>query len=391
MGRKQGVSWLSILLIVVISFSAGAGATLAISAWLNKDGLTNDQIALLNSANSIIKNEAIENHDQDFIVEFALKGMAAALNDEYAYYFTEEELDSYIKATTGVVEGGIGAYILEENNSFILSEVYKGLSAYSAGIRSGDELIKVNGESVKDLAKNEVIAKVKGEVGTEVNLTVLRDGKELAFNVMRIDGQRELVEYKMIGSILYTRIVSFHSNAAELFAKALKYGEQNGYNGIIIDLRDNIGGELDVFVEIADYLLKEGEVFYALDKDGNKIRSERSDSNSVDKKMCVIVNGESASASEALCGALRDLGDAKIVGTKTYGKGVMQSNYILQNGGMFKLTTAKYYLPNGECIHGEGITPEYIVELPEEYENKIWMLNEENDAQLKKAIEVLTK
>jgi len=380
--KKRKISFTSILLIITISFLVGFLSNGLLNKYLNKNAFSDEQIDLINMVGKIINDDAIEVHEKDKLVDYALKGMAAALDDEYAYYFTAEELDDYVKSTNGVVEGGIGASLYFDGEKYIFSEVYKGLAAYSSGILPGDELIKVNGESIEGLSLEEIVSKVKGEAGTEVNITVIRDGKELAFNVVRSNGQRELVEYKMIDSILYTRIISFHGNAVEYFSKALEYGKSNNYDGIIIDLRDNPGGELEVFVQIADYLLEEGEVFYALDKNGNKILSERSNAGGVDKEICVIVNGDSASASEALCGALRDLGNAKIVGTKTFGKGIMQSNYTLPNGGMFKLTTAKYYLPNGDCIQGEGITPDYVVELPESLRGKIWMLNEE-DIQLK--------
>ncbi len=388
--KKRKISFTSILLIITISFLVGFLSNGLLNKYLNKNAFSDEQIDMINMVGKIINDDAIEVHQKDKLVDYALKGMAAALNDEYAYYFTAEELDDYVKSTNGVVEGGIGASLYFDGEKYIFPEVYKGLAAYSSGILPGDELIKVNGESIEGLSLEEIVSKVKGEAGTEVNITVIRDGKELAFNVVRSNGQRELVEYKMIDSILYTRIISFHGNAVEYFSKALEYGKSNNYDGIIIDLRDNPGGELEVFVQIADYLLEEGEVFYALDKNGNKILSERSNAGGVDKEICVIVNGDSASASEALCGALRDLGNAKIVGTKTFGKGIMQSNYTLPNGGMFKLTTAKYYLPNGDCIQGEGITPDYVVELPESLRGKIWMLNEE-DIQLKKAVEVLTE
>ena len=389
--KKKKLSFFTIAFIVIISFVCGYFSNIGANLIFNRNGLTSKQISVLNTATKIIDEYAIEEHESDFVVDYALKGMAASLNDEYAYYFTKEELNEYVKSTTGTVEGGIGASLYKEEDKLIFAEIYKGLSADAAGLKTGDILTKVNNESINGLSLEEVVNKVKGESGTDVKITVTREQKELSFNVKRTDGQRQLVEYKMVNDFLYVKIISFHGNAVEYFKKALDFGETNNYKGIIMDLRDNPGGELQIFVEIADLLLGEGEIFYAKDKNDNKICVKKSDKESVNKPISVIVNGSSASASEAMAGALRDLGNAHIVGTKTFGKGIMQTNFNLENGGMFKLTTAKYYLPNGDCIHGEGITPEYIVELPQNLSEKFWLITTENDTQLNKAVEVLTK
>ena len=304
----------------------------------------------------------------------------------------KEELVQYNNSVAGVVEGGIGVQITDENGRYVITSVYSGLAAKSAGIQVNDEIVKVDGESIKDIGIEEISKKVKGKVGTIVNITVLRNNKELSFNVLRSNGQRQMTEYSMIENtgILYIKIISFRGNAVEYFKKAIEFGKTNDYQSILLDVRDNGGGEITIFGEMADILLPKGETFYALDRHGNKIQSVSSDENFIDKPMCVLVNGNSASASEAFAGALRDLGKAKLVGVKTYGKGIMQTSYTLSNGGVFKLTTGKYYLPNGECIHETGITPEYIVELSEELTTKYWLLNNDNDLQLKKAIEILT-
>lgn len=389
--KRKKLSFLSVFLIVIISFAGGYFFNFIVGSVFNKNGLTLEQIKLLNTANKIINEYAIAEHDDEYVVDFALKGMAAALNDEYAYYFTKEELSEYIKSSTGTVEGGIGASLFQDGDNFIFAEIYKGLSADASGIQAGDILKKINDESISELKIEDIVSKVKGKSGTEVKITVMRNNKELSYNVKRTDGQRELVEYKMINEFLYVKIISFHGNAVECFENALNFGEANNYKGIIMDLRDNPGGELRIFVEIADYLLGEGEVFYAKDKNDNKICIEKSDGESVNKPISVIVNGSSASASEAMAGALRDLGNAKIVGTKTFGKGIMQTNFEMSNGGMFKLTTAKYYLPNGDCIHETGIMPDYEIDLPQNLKEKTWLRTVDNDTQLQKAIEVLTK
>ncbi len=386
--KRKRTSFLSLILIIVISFCAGFFA----NSFIGNGALTFQQAQVLKQAAKLIKDYGINEYNSDLTVDYALKGMAASLNDPYAYYFTKDELTEYNNSVAGVVEGGIGVQIIQEENKFIITSVYSGLSAQSAGLKANDIIIKVDNESVDGATIEEVSQKVKGKTGTSVKITVLRDNKELSFNVQRSDGQRQMTEYSMIENtgILYIKIISFRGNAVEYFKKAIEFGENNNYKSILLDVRDNGGGEITIFGEIADILLPKGETFYALDRHGNKIQSVSSDEKCIDKPMCVLVNGNSASASEAFAGALRDLGDAKLVGVKTYGKGIMQTSYTLSNGGVFKLTTGKYYLPKGECIHETGITPEYKVELSEELTTKYWLLNNDNDLQLKKGIELLT-
>lgn len=386
--KRKRTSFLSLLLIIIISFCGG----IFFNSLTNSGALTFKQSQVLNQAARLIKDYGINEYNRDLTVDYALKGMAASLDDPYAYYFTKEELIQYNNSVSGIIEGEIGVQITQVENKFIITSVYSGLNAQSAGLKVNDIIIKVDDQSVEGFSIEEVSQKAKGEAGTTVKITVLRNNKELSFNVQRSNGQRQMTEYSMIENtgILYIKIISFRGNAVEYFKKAIEFGESNNYKSILLDVRNNGGGEINIFGEIADILLPKGETFYALDRHGNKIQSVTSDENFIDKPMCVLVNGNSASASEAFAGALRDLGNAKLVGVKTYGKGIMQTSYSLSNGGVFKLTTGKYYLPKGECIHETGITPEYKVELSEELTQKYWLLNNDNDLQLKKAIELLT-
>ncbi len=397
--KKRKVSLSSAIVMLVAGCLIGALVTAGIfsQAFISENGqllysgLSIKQIKIINEAASIINRYSIEEQDNEHTLDYALKGMAASLDDDYAYYFTPEELKEYNDSSSGTVQGGIGAGVQDVNGDITITDIYKSLTADAAGLKAGDIIRAVNDESVKGKSLSETVALVKGETGTSVKITVERDGKELAFNVMRGDGQRQMTEYRMIGKVLYIKINSFHGNVVEYFNKAIDFGVENMYEGIVIDLRENPGGELNLFAEIADKMLPEGETFYALDRYGNRTSVCRSDAGYIDKPVSVIINASSASASEALAGALRDMGNAKTVGVKSFGKGIMQTSIPLSNGGMFKLTTAKYYLPGGDCIHKKGIEPEYKVELSEELTQKYWLRNDENDLQLKKAIEVLTE
>ncbi len=390
--KKKKTSFLSVValvLVVVVSFAAGyivRDPYLALAR-----GLSHDQIRLLKDASKIINAYSLYGAEEEDMVNYALKGMAASLDDDYAYYFTPDELKEYNDSSSGVVEGGIGATVTLYGNKFIVSDLYKDFSADKAGIRVGDIIIGVDGVSTDGEDFAEMIDRVVGKPGTEVRINVLRDGKELAFDVTRTSGQRQMTEYSMIENtkILYTRIVSFHGNATDYFKEALKFGEANGYEKLIIDLRGNLGGELSTFEPIADILLPEGETFYAMNKKGQKLVSCTSDADCIGKPICVLMNENTASASEALAGALRDLAGASLVGTVSYGKGIMQTNVPLVNGGMFKLTTAEYYIPSGVCIQGQGLAPDYEITLPDELSEMPWLKTQENDTQLQKAISVL--
>ncbi len=387
--KRKGISLLAVVIIGVLCFTSGFFANKLLFA----SSLSFEQLIAINRAISLTQNYSIYDQDKAHTVDFAIKGIAASLDDDYAYYYTADEMVEFSNYVAGIVQGGIGAEYANVDGECIFTEVFRGLTAYEAGIRAGDQLVRVNEIDITSETYSEIPQLIKGAENETVKLTVVRDGKTLAFNVKYGNGQRQMTEYSMIENtkILYVKIIGFRGNVVEYFNKAIAYGEQNGYESIIMDLRENAGGEVNLFAEIADTLLPKGITFYAMDKKGNKSSIKTSDEACINKPVCVIINGSSASASEAMAGALRDLGNATLVGTKSYGKGIMQTSFTLSNGGVFKLTTGKYYLPNGDCIHGVGISPHYVVELSKELTQKYWLRNSENDLQLKKAIEVLTK
>lgn len=388
---KRKISFISVVIILLIGFFVGAVFDrVVLLKEFDTASLTVEQRNAINQALNIIDQYAIQEHDQSFNVDYALKGIAASLNDEYAYYFSAKELEEYNKNTSGIVEDSAGIVFKVYEGEIIITEVYKGLSAEKAGIKVGDVIKKVNNTSLEGFSDNDVL-KFFDEQEKTLLIEVTRNGATQTFIVEKTNGQREMVEYKMLdNSILYVKIISFRGNAVEFFKKAIDFGIANGYTGLIVDVRDNLGGSLNIFEEIADMLLPEGEMFYVKMRSGEKTDIKKSDSKCVNVPICVLVNNLSASASEAFAGATRCLAGAKLIGTQTYGKGVMQTSFALTNGGTFKLTVGKYYLPNDECIHGVGLTPDFVVELPEELKTKYWLLNEQNDLQLQKAIQVLT-
>jgi len=379
---------LTVLVILGVGFTGG----IFYQAYSNTGTFTNQQLSMIEQAQQLISEKAVKEHTSDAVVDSMLKGMASGLDDPYAYYFTEEELAEYNDAKNGVINGGIGVQVVKdaEDKPILIAEVYEGLPSDIAGLKKLDRIVAVDGKDVTDDTIDQLVTAVTGEANTTVAITVDRDGQQLSFNITRAVVQQKLTTYRILeNNLMYIRIVSFHGNATDYFKEAIAAAEDNNCKGLIIDLRDNPGGDLSIFNDIADIILPAGETFSARDRNGTKIETCTSDASSVDLPLTVLINGNSASASEAFAGAIRDFKAGTLIGTNSYGKGTMQITYPMTNGGAFKLTVAKYYLPGGECIDGVGITPDIVVELPDDLKDKSYLLTDENDTQLKKAIETL--
>lgn len=377
------------LLLVVILLGTGFVGGIIYQGYMQDSLLTSQQQQMLDYAQQLVQEQAINEHTSEEALDSMLKGLASGLDDPYAYYFTKEELAEYNDAKNGVVQGGIGVQVVkEEGLPILITDVYEGQPADIAGIKKLDRIVEVDGTDVQEYTLEQLVEIVTGEPGTTVSITVERDGQQLSFNITRGVVQQKLTTYRIIEqNIMYIRIVSFHGNAVDYFEEAIKKATDSGCKGIIIDLRNNPGGDLDVFEKIADIILPAGETFSAKNRSGEKIQTCESDASSVNLPLAVLINGDSASASEAFAGAVRDFNAGVLVGTKSYGKGTMQITYPMSNGGAFKLTVAKYYLPGGECIDGTGITPDVVVELPQELQDKYYMITDETDTQLQRAIQ----
>ena len=313
--------------------------------------------------------------DED-LFDGALKGLFEGLDDPYSQYYTEEEFKSLQEQTSGSFVG-IGVYIginSEDNNITIISPI-EGSPAYEAGIKPGDIVLSVDGEDVDSSMLDETIKKIKGEENTDVNLTIQRDGKEMNFTVTRKTIVTKSVDSKVMDNdIGYLRITSFDENTYDEFKEHISSLQSEGVKGLVIDLRDNPGGLLDVCVDIADDIIGKGTIVYTKDNTGNK-EYYKSDEKELNLPMAVLINGGSASASEILTAALVDNNKAVAIGETSFGKGLVQSVKQLKDGTGYKLTTAQYYTPNGDYINGKGITPE--------------IKEEDEEQQLKSALEYL--
>ena len=343
--------------------------------------------SVLTAAN-LVRNQSINEYTADEITDMMLTGLASYIEDDYSYYFTPEAKTQYDDDKQGIVKGGIGVQVVtEEDGSVLILDVYDDSPAQSAGIKTGDYIVAVDGVNVSEI--DDLSSAISGENGTTVRITVRRGEDELAYDVIRGQSQQTMVRYRTIGDVMYIQLKSFNGNAVEKFQEAMDAVESQGCTGIVLDLRDNGGGDLSILEKIGNMILPEGVIIYAQDRHGNRISEINSSGADMDLPMVILTNSNTASASEALAGAARDRGTAVLVGTKTFGKGIMQTTYTLDNEGAFKLTTAKYYLPSGECIHEIGLTPEYEAALPDGQESRTYYMTDQEDTQLQKALEIL--
>ena len=306
----------------------------------------------------LIQKDYYKEVSENNLVDGALKGLFEGLNDPYSQYYTADEFQNLKEQTSGSFVG-IGVYIginPEDNKLTIISPI-EGSPSDKVGIKPGDIVLKVDGESVDAKKIDEVIKKIKGKENTKVNLTVQRSGKELNFDIERKTIVTKSVSNEVIeDNIGYLRITSFDENTYKEFKENLSQLESKGVKGLVIDLRDNPGGLLDVCVDIADDLIGKGTIVYTKDNTGNK-EYYKSDDKEVNMPIAVLINGGSASASEILTAALVDNQKAIAIGETSFGKGLVQSVKGLKDGTGYKLTTAQYFTPNGDYINGKGITP----------------------------------
>jgi carboxyl-terminal processing protease len=288
---------------------------------------------------------------------------------------------------------GIGVVVTIDpaDRSVTIVTVYPETPAERAGLQPGDKFIRVNGQDVVGRPLEEVTSTIKGPVGTMVDLTIYRP---LSNETMELTSAREsitipTVSHRMVDGVIgYIRIEAFDRVTLGQFAQALEDLLSQQMRGLIIDVRNNPGGLLETVSQISNIILPKGVITYTEDKNGER-RFYHSDNNHLNLPLVVLVNEHSASASEILSGAVRDLAGGKLVGTQTFGKGIVQNLYPLSDGSAIKLTVAKYYTPNGVCIEGEGLIPDYIVEVEPEMSLRAGMLEPGEDVQLQKAIEVM--
>lgn len=330
-------------------------------------------------------------YDEEEIVDQALKGMVNALDDKYSAYMTPDEYEQNLIDAKGSITG-IGITVnKDDNNEIKIVEISEQSPAGKAGLKVNDIITAVDGKYVNEMEYTDAVNLVRGEAGTKVSITVKRGNKEISYNMIREEITTETVTSRMLeNNIAYIRITGFKENTSYQFNIELKKCLENNASSIIFDLRNNGGGLVSACSDCLDPLLPEGDIAIAEFKDGSTEVICKSDEIELNLPMAVLVNEYSASAAELFAAALRDFGKAVLVGQNTFGKGIMQNTYNLDNGGGLKLTVAKYRTVKSDCYHGVGLKPDYEVALPDKYaDSKNNDIPYNEDTQLLKAIEVL--
>lgn len=333
-----------------------------------------------------------EDVDHDELLEGAAIGLMQGVGDIYTAYFTQEDMGAFNEETEGEY-AGIGCQLIADPTDELITvtRVFKGSPAEKVGIRTGDKIVYVNDVYYSAHEMDAAVDVMRGTPGESVKVTVLRNLETIDFDVTREIVHINYVEHQILeDNIGYVLVYDFLGNALDGFKTAIDAFKAAGVKAMIIDLRNNGGGLLDASIEMADLILPEGTVVSLKDKAGYE-EAFMIDSEYYDVPMVVLVNEYSASASEILAGAIRDYGEGTLVGSRTFGKGVVQSMFEFPDGSGIKITTARYYTPSGECIHEIGIDPHVEVELDEEAVTMYGINNlpHDQDAQLQKAIELI--
>ena len=362
MSKKVKIVAISLLLAVVVTLSFTAGCFIGVD-----DVAPQDDFDVVKQAWEIIVRDYVEKDqiDTEALAQGAIRGMLEALDDPYTSYLDVETYQLSLQGLAGMFEG-IGAYVTVKNEQIVIASPIADSPAERAGIRTGDILLEIDGQSTADMSLTEVVLLVQGPEGTQVDLLVLHEGEtepEL-ISIIRAEIEIPSVQFEMMEEIAYIYISDFTDRTAEELSPVMDTVNQQAV-GIIIDLRGNLGGPLEATVDVAGFFLEEGVVVVeVVDNEGHHdVYEVKHGTMATDLPVVVLVNEYSASGSEVLAGALQDYGRAVIAGSQTWGKG--SANILLQlaDGSALYITNARWFTPDGRLIEGEGIHPDYELEL----------------------------
>lgn len=352
--------------------------------------LTDEVIEKIDTLMQVIDYYYLYDYDEGEMIDAIYKAVMDSLGDPYSIYYTEEEYNSFLESSSGSY-CGIGVVVQQNVQTGIVTAVrpYQNCPGYEAGIRPGDLILAVGGTEITGMDLNAAVALIRGEEGTSVTITLQRDDEVFDVEVTRRQIDVETVTYRMLDdNIGYIQVDEFDEVTAKQFSEALDTLIDQGMEALVIDIRDNPGGLLNVVVDMLDEILPEGVIVSVKDKNG-KTEEYRSDAETkLEVPLAVLVNGNSASASEIFAGAVKDYGVGTIVGTTTFGKGIVQTIFSLNDGTGMKLTIEDYYTPSGKSIHKIGVSPDVEIDLPDELKVLV-DIPEDEDTQLQKAIEIL--
>ncbi len=338
-----------------------------------------------------VKSSFLFDIDEEELANGVYKGYVAALNDPYSEYYTKEEYEEMNESIDGTYYG-IGVMVTSDSEGRVsVVRVFENCPGAQAGILPNDYIVKVGDVEVTGMDLNEVVGYIKGAEGTTVKITVYResDSEYHEMEVERRNVENPTVEHEMLeNQIGYIQITEFDKVTVSQFQNALQDLENQGMKGLIIDIRSNPGGLLKTVVEILQGILPEGTIVYTQDKNGEGETYTSEGKTPFTKPMAVLINGNSASAAEIFAGAIKDYKLGTLIGTTTFGKGIVQTVLPLSDGSALKMTVSRYYTPSGVCIHETGIAPDIEVTLDESLQQQI-TIEKSQDTQLQKAIEVI--
>lgn len=395
---------ISFVMLIVLLFGRLVTLDRNVSVEVPQQGQNEQQADAQDKADSAVREDVVkkmalieqvidkyfyqEETDKEAMIDSIYKAMVNSLGDPYSEYYTAAELQETLEELHGTYYG-IGAYVAMDNDMGLakISGIIDGAPASEADVRVNDYIYKVDGQETYGLTLNEVVSLIKGPEGTTVVITFYRDGDYVDVEVERRQVKTVSVNHEMFDDgMAYIQITEFdEETTVQQFDNALNLARHSGMKGLIIDLRANPGGGLNAVVEVSRRLLPKGLIVYTEDRDGKRVEYACDGKRELDVPLVVLIDGNSASASEILAGAIKDYKLGTLVGTTTYGKGIVQKPITLSDGSAVKLTISTYYSPNGNNIHGEGVEPDVVCE----FDSERYYGTEQYDNQLEKAKEVL--
>ena len=392
--EKESYSFDEVFSITIFSLLLGVLACFSVLTILNKGKnyfVLSKELAKFVDAYDAIVNNYYKEVDKDKLVESAINGMVSSIGDEYTSYSDKDVTDNFNEAVNGKYMG-IGALIMKSENDLVIYKIFEDSPSYRAGLKDGDIILKLDDKDTKDMSVNDIASIVKNDRNKEVKILVKRGEENLDITIVKDMVELPVVSGKVINhndkKIGYISLSIFSSVASEQFNKELVKLEKEGISGLVIDVRGNSGGYLTTVTDIASYFLKKGDIIYKLEvNDKVTVRKDKT-KESRDYPVAVLIDKNSASASEILASSIKESYNGYVVGTNSYGKGTVQQTLVLSDGSMIKYTIEKWLTPLGNWINEEGVVPTNYVELSSEYLNNPVF---ENDNQLNEALELVSK
>ena len=392
--EKESYSFDEVFSITIFSLLLGVLACFSVLTILNKGKnyfVLSKELAKFVDAYDAIVNNYYKEVDKDKLVESAINGMVSSIGDEYTSYSDKDVTDNFNETVNGKYMG-IGALIMKSENDLVIYKIFEDSPSYRAGLKDGDIILKLDDKDTKDMSVNDIASIVKNDDNKEVKILVKRGEENLDITIVKDMVELPVVSGKVINhndkKIGYISLSIFSSVASEQFNKELVKLEKEGISGLVIDVRGNSGGYLTTVTDIVSYFLKKGDIIYKLEvNDKVTVRKDKT-KESRDYPVAVLIDKNSASASEILASSIKESYNGYVVGTNSYGKGTVQQTLVLSDGSMIKYTIEKWLTPLGNWINEEGVVPTNYVELSSEYLNNPVF---ENDNQLNKALELVSK